>query len=204
MTTEGTQEEVWTCRRDKAPVLGRGEEEGQAAIEYFLPPSGHTCQPASREQSIPAHHLSFTEEHAWPEAACNPGRLASPPAGSQPPPWFSLAWSAHTQEVPQSCGASLSGLPALQKSSTAQEHKGNPCLATGSVPPLRGAPASPAHPQEVLHSCEASHIALPTLRKSPAAQECQGKLYGPREKHLTCGAHLSVPTALWKCSFVSE
>ena len=27
-TTEGTCEKVWTCRRDKAPVLGRGNEGG--------------------------------------------------------------------------------------------------------------------------------------------------------------------------------
>lgn len=27
-TTEGTWEKRWICRRDKAPVLGRGEEEG--------------------------------------------------------------------------------------------------------------------------------------------------------------------------------
>ena len=27
-TTEGTWEKIWTHRRDKVPVLGRGEEEG--------------------------------------------------------------------------------------------------------------------------------------------------------------------------------
>ena len=33
---EGTQEKVQTCRRGKAPLLGRGEEEGQAAIGNSL------------------------------------------------------------------------------------------------------------------------------------------------------------------------
>ena len=37
-TTEGTWEKSWTRRRDKVPVLGRGEKEGQAAIEYSLHP----------------------------------------------------------------------------------------------------------------------------------------------------------------------
>ena len=29
---EGSQEKVWTCRRGKAPLLGRGEEKGRATI----------------------------------------------------------------------------------------------------------------------------------------------------------------------------
>ena len=33
---EGTQKKVWTCRREKAALLGRGEEEGQAAIRNSL------------------------------------------------------------------------------------------------------------------------------------------------------------------------
>ena len=39
---EGTQEKVWTHRRDKVPLLGRGEEKGQAtAIENSLRRSLH-------------------------------------------------------------------------------------------------------------------------------------------------------------------
>ena len=34
-TTEGNWE-IWTRRRNKAPVLGKGEEEGWATIEYSL------------------------------------------------------------------------------------------------------------------------------------------------------------------------
>ena len=33
---EGTQKKVWTRRRGKAALLGRGEEEGQAAIRNSL------------------------------------------------------------------------------------------------------------------------------------------------------------------------
>ena len=42
-TTEGTWEKSWICRREKVPVLGKGEEEGWAAIEYSLCPSEHVC-----------------------------------------------------------------------------------------------------------------------------------------------------------------
>lgn len=42
-TIEGIWEKIWTCRRDKVPVLGRGEE-GQAALEYSLRPSEHASQ----------------------------------------------------------------------------------------------------------------------------------------------------------------
>ena len=37
-------------QRIKVPVLGRGEEEGWATIEYSLHPNKHTCPPSSREQ----------------------------------------------------------------------------------------------------------------------------------------------------------
>ena len=33
---EGTREKVWTHRRGKAPLLGRGEEKGRAAIGNSL------------------------------------------------------------------------------------------------------------------------------------------------------------------------
>ena len=59
-TTEGTWEKVWTHRRDKVPVLGRGEEEGRATVEYSLRPREHTCLPASREQCFPVHAPSPT------------------------------------------------------------------------------------------------------------------------------------------------
>ena len=49
--TEGTWEKIWTCRRDKVPLLGRGEEEGWATIEYSMCPREHACLPASRKQS---------------------------------------------------------------------------------------------------------------------------------------------------------
>ena len=47
--TEGTQEKVWTCRKDEVPMLGRGEEKGQATIENSLCTSLHICPPANRE-----------------------------------------------------------------------------------------------------------------------------------------------------------
>ena len=47
-------------RRDKAPVLGRGEEEGWATIKYSLCPSKHTCPTASWEQCFPVQLPSPT------------------------------------------------------------------------------------------------------------------------------------------------
>ena len=38
---EGSREKVWTRRRGKAPLLGKGEEEGWAAIGNSLPWSVH-------------------------------------------------------------------------------------------------------------------------------------------------------------------
>ena len=52
--TEGIQENVWTCCRDKAPLLERGEEEGWASIENSLCPSMHAYLPTSRNQSVPS------------------------------------------------------------------------------------------------------------------------------------------------------
>ena len=40
-TAEGTWEKVWTCRRGKAPLLGRGEKEGRSAIGNSLHRSVH-------------------------------------------------------------------------------------------------------------------------------------------------------------------
>ena len=58
-TTEGTWEKIWTCRRDKVLVLGRGEE-GWATIEHSLRPSECTWLPSSREQCFPVHPPSPT------------------------------------------------------------------------------------------------------------------------------------------------
>ena len=46
---EGTPEKVWTHRRGKAPLLGRGQEEGQTTIGNSLHPSvlAHKWQEAS-------------------------------------------------------------------------------------------------------------------------------------------------------------
>ena len=52
--TEGTQEEVWIGRRDKVPLLGRGEKEGWATTENYLCSSVHAYLPASREQNFPS------------------------------------------------------------------------------------------------------------------------------------------------------
>ena len=42
-TSEGTWEKSWICRRDKVPVLGRGEKKGWATIKYSPCYSELTC-----------------------------------------------------------------------------------------------------------------------------------------------------------------
>ena len=53
--TEGTWEKVQTCRRGKGPLLGREEEEGQAAIGSSLHWSMH--MPAGSEDRAALRRL---------------------------------------------------------------------------------------------------------------------------------------------------
>ena len=46
----GTQEKGWTCRRGKAPLLGRGKEEGWASIGISQCLS--MCMPAGLEGGV--------------------------------------------------------------------------------------------------------------------------------------------------------
>ena len=59
-TAEGTQEKVQTHRRGKAPLLGRGEEEGQGTIET---PWAPVCTLASGSQRA---------QHSFPVPAPHP------------------------------------------------------------------------------------------------------------------------------------
>lgn len=54
---EGTKEKVLTHRRDKTPLLARGEEEGRATIGNSLCPSMRIFPPPGRKQSIPSATL---------------------------------------------------------------------------------------------------------------------------------------------------
>ena len=85
-------EKSWICRRDKVPVLGRGEEDGWATIEYSPHHSELTCLPAIRKLCFPVHPNSPYPVCACtgPEAACHPRGLASPFAGILPPQGLSL------------------------------------------------------------------------------------------------------------------
>ena len=66
VASEGTWEKSWICRRHKAPVLGRGEEEGWATIEYSPCHSKLTCPPAIRKLCFPVHPPSpYCSTHAW-------------------------------------------------------------------------------------------------------------------------------------------
>ena len=79
-TTEGTWKKVQTHRRGKVPLLGRGEEEGPAAIENSLSPSVCTCPPDHRELNthswglcpvltdlaLPVHIQPYQHPHTLP------------------------------------------------------------------------------------------------------------------------------------------
>ena len=52
---EGTLEKVQTCRRGKAPLLGRGEEEELAALRNSMHQS--ICMPAGLEGGVALHRL---------------------------------------------------------------------------------------------------------------------------------------------------
>ena len=55
---EGTQEKVWTHRKDKTPLSGRGEEKGQATtIENSLHPSLCVLAPSSQRMEEQVQHL---------------------------------------------------------------------------------------------------------------------------------------------------
>lgn len=67
--TEGTWEKVQTLRRDKEPLLERGEEEGRVAIENSMCFSMCAYLPTSREQSV---HSTFPPTPLWQlGAACH-------------------------------------------------------------------------------------------------------------------------------------
>ena len=97
-TSEGTQEKSWVCRRDKVPVLGRGEEEGWATIEYSAHHSELTCLPAIRNLYFPVHPLS-----PYPVCTCQDLRL----------PAILEGWPHHLQEADHCRGFPCPGMPAF-------------------------------------------------------------------------------------------
>ena len=147
-------------RRDKAPVLGRGQEERQATTEYSLHPSEHACPSASREQCFPVHPPS-------PYPMCVPDmRLPAIPEG----------WPHHLQEANHLRGYTPTDQrpapPAPWKSPTAQKRQSKLCQAVGNLFPLWGGPASSSCPGEVPISLPAAQIAAPAFRRccTPAEQ----------------------------------
>ena len=80
-TSEGTWEKSWICRRDKVPVLGRGEKKGWAPIEYSPCHSELTGPLAIRKLCFPVHPLPPAPATPYtftgPGAACHMRGLAS-------------------------------------------------------------------------------------------------------------------------------
>ena len=152
--------------------MGRGEEEGRAAIEYSLSPSKHACLPASREQCFPVHP-------------------PSPYSTSMPdlrPPAIPEGWPHHLRESDHLRSFPYPGYtpmeqhaapPAPWKSPTAQKHHSKLCLAMGSLHSLQCIPASPTCPWEVLLCFRVTLLALPTLEKCPTASKKTGQHHQP-------------------------
>ena len=123
-TIEGTCEKIWTCRRDKRPVLGRGEEEGWAAIEHPLWPSKHPCLLPSREQCFPVYPPSPT-----------------PHAPDLRPSAILEGWPHHSWEDNHLLGFPKHGLPALWRAYAPTEQ----CLLEELQRPETPEQALPGH-----------------------------------------------------------
>ena len=160
-TSDGTWQKSWICSRDKAPVLGRGEEDG----EYSPHHSELTCPPAIRKLCFPVHPPSPypMHSHARPEAACHPRGLASPFAGSQPPQGLSLPWPACPLEGLHPCGAAPSTAGPLEKDCSPEKlEQAQPgCAIPASI--LRQSCQSSCPGEEPL-GCSAAQLATPTLK----------------------------------------
>ena len=147
------------------PVLGKGEEAGQATIEYSLCPSECARLPGGREQSYPVHPPSPTP--------CVPDLR---------PPVIQEGWPHHSWEADHLRGFPHPGLPALWrgytpapcKRSAAQKCQSKTCLATASRPPWWGSPASFGCPGEALLCLPVAQLAAPTHRRcfTPTEQLC--------------------------------
>ena len=168
-TTEGTREKAGTYRKDKAPLLGRGEEEGRA-------PKNTPCAPACTLA------LQLAESRAF--LACTCLAINCLPSRVD---WLRDPWEARPacpQEVPHCPGAPWKAPPSIGKFTsttvcTCQPHL--PSISTplpwrdqASLPALGkclAAVASPAWPWEVhLHS--SVHLPVPpTLGKHLNAVE---------------------------------
>ena len=152
-------------------MLGRGEEEGQATIEYSLCPSLGAFPPASREQRFPAHPPSLHPLCVWLEATCHPRGLASPPLGSHPPP-----------------SLSLDNLPTHRKCPTLVEQAAQHCSPLGRAPWPRSSRANPAGPWEV---CLHHNVYLPVpsiLESAPLSKGAYSLVH-------TCPSHLPLGSA---------
>ena len=116
----GNWEKVQTHRRVKAPLLGRGEEAGQAAIENSLGPGVHACPLDRKELSAPSWCLSPTcmdlalpaPLHApqHPAHADQPHPCRTGPAGTLvssrcpcPAHTDPACWHLHTLPAPTPC-----------------------------------------------------------------------------------------------------
>ena len=86
--TEGTQEKVWTCRREKAPLLGRGEEKRKAAIETLCTPVCMFVHLLAENRAFPVHPPTPEDRIQQPSMADkihHPWEASWWHAASQPP-----------------------------------------------------------------------------------------------------------------------
>ena len=135
-------------------VLRRGEEEGQATIEYSLHTSMCTCLPASREQSFPAHPPS-----------------PIPHTLGQKLPAILVDKPHHPWEANYHHGFPWPSLPAHRKGPTPSEQACQHRPPSGGTPLPWSEPARPACPWEVPHSSGESQPEPPALRKCSFALE---------------------------------
>ena len=180
-TSKGTWEKSWICRRDKAPVLGRVEEEVWADRIFPTPQRGHL--PASYQKSVlptasplPLCHarvpdLEGCPQHLWeadPALACLTSggttllRSSSPdcqPSGKGPQPRKArTSWPSHAKS------ASI-----LRWSCQSQ-------LPWGRAHWVLSIPASSSHTLAFLHSCCTASLYCQPPARAPITQRARKTL----------------------------
>ena len=121
---EGTKEKVWTHRRDKAPLLGRGEEKGWATTREKTP-----CTPTCARLPPPLPMAQHPTQ--WEQRSHAPGQAPT----CEPPPARSQCQTNPGEAVHFS--SSLGPAPTRRKHCTPTYSSRLPCPARSCTPCCR-------------------------------------------------------------------
>ena len=131
-------------------VLGRGEKEEWAEIEYSLHPSEHDSLPARREQCYPVHPPSPTQH--TPDLRPTAILEGLPHHTQEANNIRRFAYTACPLEELNSPETSEQALPSHRKSASTVGWSCQFGLPWGSAPLSPSGPAIHSHPREMLYS----------------------------------------------------